>query len=377
MKCRTAFFAALVAASALNAQVPDAALATGSKLAPFVVALKPGVQMSPLPPWMPSPPTVHPETATIEVPVPALWAVPNGEFYVLTVVFDDQGDGGPAVEWRAPEGAVETLSLGLGEPGIRLGLNARTILLPKRLTRSGGVLLVSYYGRFEALISLSLRPARGDLLAVLGAQTTPAIVDDALRVFERDDVSGLRAAPITGDVKRGTIVEAELAANVEELPDAIEFIAPMDGRVEGAMLKLEVLGLDPEAHLDIELNGTPVGPVGLAGFALDDPAVVPDGLGRLTVAGWRKGTLFLPARLWSPGDNSLVVTLRRSEFESGRPVFLKNTTLSVRFSGPAPTPSVEASIPDEPDFTLPDPNVPDPAEPPLPEIVTGNAVMPR
>ncbi|MEI6073598.1 MAG: hypothetical protein WCS31_17570 [Verrucomicrobiae bacterium] len=343
----------------------DASLATGRNFAPFVLALKPALQMSPLPGWMTAPAVVHEETATIDIPIPALWASPAVEFYALTVVFDDCGDGGPAVEWRAPDGSTSTISQGLGEWGTALGLNARTILLPESLTRNGGVLLVSYYAKFSGLLSLAVRPARGDLLAVLGGQSDPVLVDEALRVFERGEADGRRMVPVSGDVRRGAIVEAELSAPVAPFDRELEFVVPIDGAVEGAMIRLDVLGLDPEARIEVRVNALPVGQLSFPPFRLDDPSLVPDDTGRLILAGWRAGSLFLPARLWLQGDNSVVLTWKRSDAETGRPVFVRNSALHLRFSMEAPQPIAA------PDLLLPDPLVPDPESIPLPEIITG------
>ena len=93
-----------------RATTGDPSLATGRNFAPFALSLKPSLQMSPLPGWMQSPALVHAETATIEVPIPARWAVPSVDLYALTVVFEDHGDGGPALEWRSPNGATTTIS---------------------------------------------------------------------------------------------------------------------------------------------------------------------------------------------------------------------------------------------------------------------------
>lgn len=371
MRILAAIIFSLLLAPWSGAQVSDPALDTGRKLAPFVLALKPAVQMSPLPPWMLSPAVIHPETATIELAIPALWQVPSVEVYALSLVFNDDGDGGPAVEWRGPNGTTTTISTGLGEAGVSLGWNSRTLLLPRDLTREGGTLLISYYGKFQSLINLAIRPARENLLAVLGAGSDPALLDEALRVFERQEVSGHRSTPLTGDVRHGSVVEAELSANVEELGDAIEFVIPVSGEVEATMLRLQVLGIDPEASLKVSINGTEVGSVGFPAFRLDDPALVPDSLGRLVLAGWRDGALFIPARHWTSGENTLVLTLKRSPLESARPVFLKNTLLHVRFGASPALPATPTDESPEPDFFLPDPLVPDPADLPLPEIVTG------
>ncbi len=358
----------VLTAGLAHAQVGDPALETGRKFTPFVLSLKPSLQMSPLPGWMQAPAVVHQETATIEIPIPALWSVPAVEFYALTVVFDDRGDGGPAVEWRAPNGSTSTISQGIGEMGPSLGLNARTILLPQTLTRNGGVLLVSYYARFEGLSSLAVRPARENPLAVLGGQGDPALVDEAFRVFERSEVNGQRPTPLSGDIRRGAIVEAELSAPVQELDGELEFIAPIEGVVEGGLLKLDVLGLDPEASIQVQVNSISVGPLGFAPFRLDDPALVPDSLGRLVLAGWRTGSVFIPARLWLPGENSVVLVLKKSAVETLHPVFIRNSGLHLRFGADAPLENLPAP---EPDFSIPDPLVPNPADPPLPEIITG------
>lgn len=360
--------AGILTAGPLRAQVGDPALATGRKFAPFSLSLKPSLQMSPLPGWMQGPAVVSPETATIEIPIPALWAVSSVQFYALTVVFDDKGDGGPAVEWRSSNGSTSTISQGLGEMGSSLGLNARTILLPQSLTREGGVLLVSYYAKFDGIISLAVRPARENPLAVLGGRSDPALVDEALRVFERGEVDGQRKPPLSGDVRHGSVVEAELSAPVQELDGEIEFVVPIEGNVEGVILKLDALGLDPEAVIQIHINSISVGQLGFASFGLDDPALVSDSLGRLILAGWRTGSLFIPARLWQPGDNSVVVTLKRSDVETPHPVFIRNAGLNVRFGAES---APKNTVPQEPDLSLPDPLIPNPQDPPLPEIVTG------
>jgi len=359
-----------VAGSAL-AQTPDPSLATGRLFSPFVLALKPSTHMSPMPGWMSLPARVQPELATVEIPIPALWTVPAVGFYVMTVVFDDRGDGGPSVEWRASDGTATVVSAGLGETGNSLGLNARTLLLPQALTREGGVALISYYGKFEGLVSVTIRPAREDLLAVLGTRSDPALVDEALKVFDRGEVDGSRREPLTGDVRNGSVVAAELSAGIKQLDGELEFIVPIDGKVEGAMLHLDALGLDPEASIGVRVNSTTAGSLGFQSFRLDDPALVPDAGGHLALAGWRNGSLFIPARLLVPGDNSLAFTLKRSGSDSASAVFLKNAAFHVRFAAAASGNPVKPSVPSEPDMALPNPLVPDATTSLLPEIVTG------
>ena len=364
------------------------AITGGGTFDPFLMALKPALQMSPLPDWMDQPAQVNAAAGTIEVGIPALWKKSNVEMYAVTVVFDDSGDGGPVLEWRSLDSKKMTvISYGLGEVDKPVGLNSRTILVPQGLSREGGTLVIAYRNKgsvrsagvgslaslpapskvpldadpgaierallnelqkrskFESLISIAIRPARENSLAVLGSRHAPALLDENLQVFEDREVNGIRLNPLTGDLRKGTIVEAELSGPVEPLESALEFIAPLDGAVEGAMLRLETLGLDPEARLEVQVNNQTAGLLNFPGFELDDPSLVTDWNGRLILAGWRKGSLFVPARFFKQGDNSILISLKRSEMETRREVFLRNTAIHLRFVPRAFAPPVNNQIP--------------------------------
>lgn len=289
--------------------------------------------MSPLPSWMDGPASIKPDAGKVEIPISPLWKESSVDMYAVTVVFEDTGDGGPALAWR--HGNEESsISNGLGEKGNPLGLNSRTVLLPQVLTKEGGVLIASYEGKFDSLLSIAVRPARNEETAVLSDRRSPALVDDSFQVFDDREVSGGREVPLTGDVRVGTIVEAELSAAVEPLKPSIEFVAPVDGAIEGAMLHLEAMGLDPEAEVLVSINATPVGRISFPPFALNDPSLVTDWNGRLVLAGWRKGSLFISSRHFKQGDNTIAIELKRAEGETGRDVFLRNSTLHLRFTPP-------------------------------------------
>jgi hypothetical protein len=345
---------------------------------PFLLALKPGIQMSALPPWVDAAPRINAESALVELRILPAWRAPGVDMYAVTVVFTDNGDGGPAMEWRAEDGTLTTISYGLGEVGRPVGLNSRTVLLPQALTREGGDLQVSYYGKFDSLLSLAVRPAREDALAVIGARRFPVLIDGDLNVFEDREVNGTRPVPLAGDIRNGAIVEAELSAQTEPLEDSIGFVVPLEGRMEAAMLRLETLGLDPEARLEVWVNDHPVGTVNFPGFQLDDPSLVADWNGGFVLAGWRKGSLFIAARHLKQGENSIVIRLARSPLETGREVFLRNTGLHLRFAASEnPVSESAAEMPDKvdgiplrPDFSISEPAIPSSFDPAPPEVVT-------
>ena len=143
------------------ARAVELSIPAGGTFDPFLLALKPGVQMSPLPAWMEGPASIRPDLSKVEIPIAPLWKEASVEMYAVTVVFEDTGDGGPALEWKHGE-EISTVSNGLGEVGNPVGLNSRTVLLPQSLTKDGGTLVISYVGKFDSLLSLAVRPARLD-----------------------------------------------------------------------------------------------------------------------------------------------------------------------------------------------------------------------
>ena len=323
--------------------------------------------MSALPPWVDGPAKVDPSTSTVTATIHPDWVSSGVEMLVATVVFNDNGDGGPALEWESADGKVSTISFGLGEIGNPVGLNSRTVLLPQNLTRAGGKLLLSYFGKFESLLSLAIRPAREDSMAVVGERHSPVLIDGNLQVFEDSEVNGTRPIPLAGDIRNGSIIEAELSARVESLQDTLEFVIPIQGKPEAAMLRLEALGLDPEASLEVSINGQSLGAVNFPSFQLDDPSLVTDWNGSLVLAGWRKGSAFIAARHLLEGDNSIVVTLKRSAVETGREVFLRNSVIHLRFGAtqwPPESRHLENKIDGlstQPDFSLAEPALPEPS----------------
>jgi hypothetical protein len=172
----------------------------------------------------------------------------------------------------------------------------------------------------------------------------PAVIERGDNVLAMDDVDGREAPPLSGDLRDGSILEAGLIAAVEPFDTEFEFVVPVEGKVEGAVLHAEVLGLDPGSRVVVEVNGRAVGGMNIAAFRLDDPAVTIDEDGFLVFAGWRNHSLFLPAAFWKPMDNSIVIRLQNAPGPIIRQVSIKNVYLHLRF-GAAPAAAMPAQAP--------------------------------
>ena len=139
----------------------------------------------------------------------------------------------------------------------------------------------------------------------------------------------------------------------------MEFILPLGANPRASEIRMDVAGLDPESWIEVAVNGESFGAMGAFSLALNSPSSLFSDSGRLLFAGWRPASLFLPARLWKEGDNSIVLTLHHVLGDGGNPVFLRRAQLDLLFppsgtpvpltatdsatAAPSPTPSLQSS----------------------------------
>ena len=342
MAIRSLSLLGICAALLLCDAIPSAKAAEAT-WAPLVITLQPKVTTSALPSWSQGGVNVESASDSVLLPVPALAAQDEIGCFALTVVFEDQGDGGPAVEWLPAGGEQILLSGGLGESGVPLGLNARTLMLTQQMALDGGVLRVSFAGRFVRLLSVTLRPAREVTVGTIGNDQQPALILGKGESLDWNDVSGADPILQRGDRAEGMVVHAELAAESTRISQpgsdgTLEYVVPLPAVPEGSFLHADLGGLDPESWVEASINGESFGPIGVSPFSLNDSRVVFSPTGRLRVAGWRSASLFLPARVWKEGENSVSLTLHTSPGDPVGGGFLRKVSLDLLFSPAIPGP---------------------------------------
>ena len=275
-------------------------------------------------------------TASDAVEIPVASVSPDAETscHALTVVFDDNGDGGPVVEWIAGSGERTLLSAGLGTVGTGSGIELRTLLLPQNLTLPGGTISVSFTGRFSRLRVIELRPCAELTIAAPFGIEHPVLLTGTGHTLTEQEASGGDAPLLRGDAAKGNIVRAELSAAPLPIGEStsVEVVVPMAVGAAESFIKAEVSGLDPASRIEVAVNGIPLGPLGLEAFPLDDPGTLRSPAGRLLRAGWRAGSLFVPAGLWKQGDNSVIFSLIKAGGEAGAPVRLRNAVAEILFA---------------------------------------------
>lgn len=314
------------------------------------ITLSPTTEISPLPMWAKAPVEINKESSLVEIPIPALAEQSEIENFAITINFYDMGDGGPLVEGIKQDGERTLICSGLGINGPALGLNSRTISIPADLALDGGKIIVSHTGRFEQLHSIIVRPGRTAMTAVLSEKFFPAIVDESTMI-EQNLANGALPSFKKGYMTHDRITSAELAAPIEQLSDSLEFAFDLTALPEATIFRTEIQGLDLEAHIDVELNGTLIGPLNITSFQLDSPEFIPTlnndpHTSPFQLAGWRSAYFYIPTYLWkekktdlikkesvdkesADGKNHLVLIVKQGPRSSGSKIHLKNSCLEV------------------------------------------------
>ncbi len=321
----------------------------------LIINLRKDAATNAVPNWFTGKVTVMPESDAVEVSLPALAAQDEIGFHAVTVVFDDNGDGGPVAEWISRDKDRTLLSAGLGETGVAPGLNARTILISQGLTLDGGTLRVSFAGRFQRLLTVAVQPCRELGIAAMtsGNGLVPGLVIGTDRVLSLSEVYDTSSPLAQGDRSEGRTVHAELFSAASNLDSAgqLEIIVPMGSAPSGSWIGSDAAGLDPESWIEVSVNGESLGVMGMAPFPLQDSATLFSASGRLLRAGWRRGSLYVPPRLWKEGENSVILTLRRARGDEGKPVLLRNASLDLLYPPASDSQSgkvQESSLPEPP-----------------------------
>lgn len=300
------------------------------------ITLKP-LQSSPLPSWVNHPINFSPESSSLEISLSPLSQQTSIDHFVLTVVFDDKGDGGPFIEWKKANNDRIMLCSGIGVNGPAIGFNARKLLIPYDLAFDGGTLVIHHQGRFDQVISATLQTARTATIAVLGEENNVALLDEAGNSIAQEIVTGNQPPLKEGDVMKGRLMTIELAATTQQ-GNEFEFIVKSEeGFPDTMMLNTEVIGLDLESQIEVRLNDTFVGILNTAPFSLTSPELI-DVAGwnstknkdhQFYLAGWRKAWLYLPTRYWKQGEeNHILLSLPTLP---SSPISLRNSTLDLHY----------------------------------------------
>ena len=186
-----------------------------------------------------------------------------------------------------------------------------------------------------------------------GNGLVPGLVIGSDRVLTLPEVYDTPSPYVRGDRSDGRTVHAELlnAASRLDSPGQLEIVVPLGSVPAGSWIGSEAAGLDPESWIEVHVNGESLGALGMESFPLQDSATLFSASGRLLRAGWRKGSLYVPPRLWKEGENSVTLTLRRSTGDEGKPVLLRNASLDLLYpptEDSQPGRLQEASIPENP-----------------------------
>jgi len=303
----------------------------------FSITLKPQLQSSPLPSWVNHPLNFSSGSSSLEISLAPLAGQTSIDHFVLTVLFDDHGDGGPRVDWIKPTGDRTTLCSGLGINGPPLGWNARKLSIPYDLAIDGGTLAIQHADRFDQVLSITIQVDHTVTVTSLTAEYDSSLLDEVGNIISKEILAGELPPAKEGDVMKGRLMTAELSAKIEtQQGDGFEFLHKIEGALpDTTMLNTEVIGLNLESQVQVRVNNNFVGMLNTAPFSLTAPELMnTTGLStaknhsKFQLAGWRKAWLYIPGRFWKQGEENHITLIVPVSSSS---VSLRNSTLDLYY----------------------------------------------
>ncbi|SDU06531.1 hypothetical protein SAMN05444156_1758 [Verrucomicrobium sp. GAS474] len=251
---------------------------------------------------------------------------------ILTVVFDSGEGRFLRVYTQSLDGSrAETLAENLDE---RTGFaGSRTLLIPF----SGMTRIVFQSNAGDGVASIRRLVWEWADVRSLPVVALPGQIGDAaagaLRgsvVFPLSDVDGSPslspAALVTSGMTRTALLDRPTRFGTD---DPATFDAVIDRLPSAARLSGKVLGLPPEQELECRINGVRVGTFSAPAPALDDPGYLP---GTGTLAAWRAGAVYLPARFLHAGENVIELVPAGTDAGGSVPFALKDLSLECAYA---------------------------------------------
>ena len=196
--------------------------------------------------------------------------------------------------------------------------------------------MIHHEGRFDQVISATIQTAHTATIAVLGEENNVALLDEVQNSTSEDLATGGRPPLKEGDVMKGRLMTIELAATTQQGGEFEFIVKSEDGLPDTMILNTEAIGLDLESQMEVRVNDTFVGILNTAPFSLTSSELIntagwntPEDQPQFHLAGWRKGWLYLPGRVWKKGEeNHILLSLPKPP---SSPISLRNSTLDLHY----------------------------------------------
>ena len=319
-----------------------------------------------LPTWMHGPPLSAPGDA------PRLafrLSPPAGRDLLLNVVFDETETGELRVEWlrdgqSSPEVVAENLGEGLGVP------NQRHLLISAARLGGNGTLLLQG-GENLNVKRVKFEWVSERTMLASASRYVPVVVTASRLTLAETDVDG-GPRPMLQDEWRDRIVRAVLTEKAEPISPSIELVATLEQAPTVSRLEASIAGAYLDQEIWLVVNNHEIGPIAIDVPTLEDPGHLAGEPGKETLyAGWRRASIWVPAALLLPGENSILLELR-SPLNAGyrNRAFVRDAVLELSFPAPVREPDLTLPVMDLPS-SLPDSTMATPETAPSP----GNALM--
>lgn len=304
-----------------------------------------------LPAWMHGPPLSAPgESPRLAFRL----SPPAGRDLLLNMVFDESEGGGLRLEWlRDGHSTPEVIADNLAE-GLAVANQRHLLVSAARLGGNGTLLLQG--GTHLNVKRVKFEWVSERTMLASATRYVPVVVTAARLTLAEADVDG-GPRPMLQDEWRDRVVRAALTENAELVAPSLELVATLEQAPTVARLEASVAGAYLDQEVWLVVNEHEIGPLAIEVPTLEDPGHLQEEPGRETVfAGWRRASIWVPAALLLPGENSLLLELRSPVNAVYRNrAYVREAVLELSYPAPMREPDLSLPVMDLP-VALPEPS---------------------
>ncbi|MEM9399235.1 MAG: hypothetical protein AAF984_03430 [Verrucomicrobiota bacterium] len=228
----------------------------------------------------------------------------------VTLFFDEAYGSLLRLFWRMNQSAI-TLSENLYE-GVGMK-NRRTLVLPAKLLRNGGELILLGGESTHSLIQIEFSWLQSHYISIDQNQSELAYVDASGEVYNAYEISGDPPLAVD-DVYDVRLVKAPLIDKPQRIEDVVEFVFELESMPDMARVEAKLSGLPMDARVTVWVNQEHRLPLQVMVPPLNDAGYLKNKNG--TYIGWRRASVFIPQGILQEGSNRLMIDWEISQEQS-------------------------------------------------------------
>jgi hypothetical protein len=272
----------------------------------------------------------------------------------VTLYFTEVDGGSLRVFWQGTgQGSSQAVTLSDNLYEDVAMPNQRTLLIPKSIIGTGGVLTIQASSSDAGISRIEWNWVSMVNVATTDPAAVPALLRTGNQMLRTEDVTGDPPPPSADRIQSKTIA-AVIRQEPIRIEEGVDFTATIVAAPTLARMEVQLLGVPLDRNVAFWINGTAVNQVALeapnladAGYQWQVNQSDSTASPKAIYVGWRKGTVLIPAQMLIAGENHFHFQWVESPDPAApvSPLALKDFIVQLSYDTPVTTPTTEQIVP--------------------------------